>query len=89
MRIITSLVLIITLSGCVLFSKHEPMIPPSVPVQVDKSLLEFCPLLNEKPLINTFDDVITEYATLSSTYGACATKQAAAVNILKSMGNIQ
>ena len=92
MKIIPIIILSLSLSGCVIFDffkKHpEPTLPPTRVAQVDKSLLEYCPLLKEKPVINTFQDVITEYSELSILYGTCASKQATGVKVIKELGNI-
>ncbi len=89
MKIIPIIILSIFISGCTLFRKHEePTLPPTKIAKVDKSLLEYCPLLKEKPVINTFQDVITEYGELSTMYGMCASKQASSIKIIKELGNI-
>lgn len=89
MKIIPIIILSIFLSGCSLFRKHpDPVLPPTKVAIVDKSILEYCPLLKEKPVITTFQDVITEYGELSTLYGICASKQAVGVKVIKELGNI-
>lgn len=89
MKIIPIIILSLFLTGCSLFRKHEePQIPPSKVVQIDKALLEYCPLLKDRPVVNTFNDAVTEYGDLSYQYGVCAAKQAASIKLIKSMGNI-
>lgn len=86
MKIILSAILSVFLLGC---AHHEVIPPPDRVVDIDPKLLLQCELLNEDVKIASFDDILGEYATLSTKYGICANKQADSIKLLKQFGNIK
>lgn len=85
MKIILSVILSLFLVGCA----HNETIPPDRVVDIDPKLLQPCPLLSEEVKITSFNDVISEYAALSTKYGICANKQSDSIKLLKQFGNIK
>ena len=90
MKILTAILLSISLQGCGLFSKKPelPAITPQV-VTIDQYLLEPCPGIDEELDINGFESIQLIHADLLSMYVTCAKKQAGGVVLLKKFGNIK
>lgn len=84
MKIILSLILSLFLFGC---AHKEIIVPPDRVVEIDPKLLQPCELLNEEVSITSFNEILSEYATLSTKYGICANKQSSSIKLLKEFGN--
>ena len=82
------LLLVLFLVGCAT-APLPTIVPPSRVVRIAPSILEPCTLLDENPLVNTFEDVLVLYSELAASYGMCAEKQSNSVNLLKEFGNIK
>jgi len=85
MKIILCGILSLFLFGCA----HHEIVPPDRVVDIDPKLLQHCDLLNSDVKVVSFNDVISEYAALTTKYGVCANKQADSVKLLKQFGNIK
>lgn len=85
MKIILPIILSLFLLGCA--HDKEVIIPDNQVVNIDSSMLEYCPYLSESVIISTFEDVLISYADISKKYGECAAKQADSVKLLKQFSN--
>lgn len=90
MKITPILILSLFLSGCGIFKKDpEPVIYSSTPVQIDREALEYCSLLKEGLVINTFEGALLAYSDVATLYAACSNKQTNSVKLLKQFGGIK
>lgn len=85
MKIILSAVLVLFLTACA----HHEIVPVDRVVDIDPKLLQPCEFLNETVKIASFNDVISEYAALSTKYGVCANRQMDSIKLIKQFGNIK
>ena len=90
MKVIPVLILSIALSGCGFFTKKQenPIIVDKT-INIDKSYLEPCNLLDENLVVKTFEDGVEAYAMLGKEYSYCAKKQNNSILIIKKLGNIK
>ena len=90
MKFIPILILLFLLQGCALFERkiEPPAIQPQV-VNIDSAALEQCSLLREDIIISSFEDIISVYAEIATSYAICANRQATSVRLLKKFGNIK
>ena len=82
------LLLVLVLVGCAT-APLPTIVPPSKVVHIAPSVLESCTLLDENPLVSTFEDVLVLYSELATAYGVCADKQSNSIKLLKEFGNIK
>ena len=87
MKTILSLILTLFLFGCA--TKIPQSTISSTQVNLDSSILVECPILDENPLIETFEDVIVLYSKLGTLYAECANKQSNSIKLLKQFGGIK
>lgn len=87
MKIASIIIISLFIAGCSSpMQLNPPVITPN-PINISAEALEPCPLLNEDLIIETFDDLVTEYSNLAVLYSVCAGKQAASIKLLKYIGN--
>lgn len=88
MKTFLTIILAIFLQSCAA-TKTVPVIRDAKVVQIDRAVLELCPLLDEKVNVTTFNDIILVYGDLATKYSICANKQADSAKLLKQFGGIE
>jgi len=84
MKFIPILILSFLLTSCALFKKDEILpISPKAVIHLDSEVLQPCALLKEDIIILTFEDSLTEYGNLATSYSICAKKQNNSIKLLK------
>lgn len=91
MKLLATIILALSLQGCMPWFNKRPDPPVIVPQQVtiDQYLLEPCPKLDYEVDASSFESMLVVHADLLTMYVNCANKQAAGVLLLKKFGNIK
>jgi len=85
-RILSSIVLCISLSGCIWATKHEATIPEKV-VKLDPQVYQPCKSLSLLPDNASFEELAATTATNFLVYSDCKAKQDNSIILLKQFSN--
>jgi hypothetical protein len=92
-HILISFFLLSLLNGCGIFSKKSPEQPP-IPVAttqrvvVDPKSLQPCQPLPPIQTPATYETIAQHYITIIALYGDCALKQAASIEAIRKLSNL-
>ena len=83
------LVMFFLLSGCTTVIPSAPLIAePTKSIYIDSALLKPCLLLEEPPVVLTFESILTVTKTNTSIYIDCRNRMDAAIMVLKKFSNL-
>lgn len=91
-KAIFSFCLVAMLTGCGIFSKKSVETPAIAATQkhivIEPQLLVGCELLPQLPQNPTYEHIAQHYITVIGLYGQCALKQAAGIEAIRKLSNL-
>jgi len=91
-NVIFSFCLVAALTGCGIFSKKSTETPVPAATQkrvvVEPQLLIGCDLLPQLPQNPTYEHIAQHYIHVIGLYGQCAFKQAASIEAIRKLSNL-